>query len=82
MTPMATPSHNGSNDHPELGAAAEPVAPDSLAAAIAEAEALRAVLHDASGRASRLLAGLKQQRRQSRAVVAALEALRQLRIGR
>jgi hypothetical protein len=80
---MLTPSRNGSNDHPEPAAAADsPAAPDGLAAAIAEADALRALLHDASGRASRLLTGLKQQRRQSRAVVAAMEALRQLRIGR
>jgi hypothetical protein len=82
MTPMAPSPRPGSNERPEPPSAAETPAPDGLAAAIAEAEALRALLHDASGRASRLLTGLKQQRRQSRAAASALEALRQLRIGR
>jgi hypothetical protein len=79
---MATTPRPGSNDQAEPPPNAEPATPDGLAAAIAETEALRALLHDAYGRASRLLTGLKQQRRQSRALFAALEALRQLRIGR
>ena len=40
-----------------------------------------AVFQDASSRLSRLLAGLKQQRRQSRAVEQAMQSLRQLHLG-
>jgi hypothetical protein len=46
---------------------------------IAEAEALRVVMQEALGRTSRLLAALKQHRRQSRAVQAAVESLRRLK---
>jgi hypothetical protein len=52
----------------------------NLADAIAEAEALRALLSEAAGRAARLLATLKQQRRQSRAVHQVMQSLRQLQI--
>ena len=49
---------------------------------IAEAEAIRDVLHQATGRTARLVAALKQQRRQSRAVEQAMNSLRQLQLGR
>ena len=49
---------------------------------IAEAEAIRDVLHQATGRTARLVAALKQQRRQSRAVEQAMQSLRQLQLGR
>jgi hypothetical protein len=52
----------------------------SLAEVIAEADALRALLSDAAGRAARLLAALKQERRQNRAVHQAMQSLRQLQI--
>ena len=45
-----------------------------------EAEQLRSCLQDASARRSRLLAGLKQHRRQSRAMRAAVRSLRQLKL--
>ena len=48
---------------------------------IAEAESLRSVMQDASARTARLLAALKHQRRQSRAVRAAMQSLQQLRLG-
>ena len=48
---------------------------------IAETEALRSVLQDANMRTVRLLAALKHQRRQSRAVRAAMQSLQQLRLG-
>jgi hypothetical protein len=48
---------------------------------IAEAEALRTVMQDANARTTRLLAALKHQRRQSRAVRAAMQSLQQLRLG-
>ena len=47
---------------------------------IVEVEELRTVLQDASARIVRLLAALKQQRRQSRAVRAAMASLRQLQL--
>jgi hypothetical protein len=47
---------------------------------ITEAEELRTVMADASARLSRLLAGLKQHRRQSRAVQAAVHSLKQLQL--
>lgn len=45
---------------------------------IAEAEALRSLLHDAAARAHRLLGVLKQQRRQGRALKSAIASLRDL----
>ena len=47
---------------------------------IAEAEELRTVMLDASARLTRLLSGLKQHRRQSRAVQAAMHSLKQLKL--
>ena len=49
---------------------------------IEEAETLRAMLQEASARSARLIAALKQQRRQSRAVQQAVASLRQLQIDR
>jgi hypothetical protein len=49
---------------------------------LAEAEALRALLHDAQLRLSRLLSALKQQRRQTRALRSAMDSLRNLRLDR
>ncbi len=45
---------------------------------LAEAEALRALLGEAAGRANRLTLALKHQRRQSKALRAALASLRGL----
>jgi hypothetical protein len=47
---------------------------------IAETEALRALLSEAAGRVARLLAALKQQRRQCRAMRQAMQSLRQIQI--
>ena len=47
---------------------------------IAETEELRTVVLDASSRLSRLLTGLKLHRRQSRAVQAAMQSLKQLKL--
>lgn len=47
-----------------------------------EAEALRALLHDAQMRLGRLLAALKQQRRHNRALRAAVDSLRGQRLDR
>jgi hypothetical protein len=58
--------------------ASETEPPDPLM----EAEALRSLLHDAQMRLGRLLAALKQQRRHNRALRAALDSLRGLRLDR
>jgi len=49
---------------------------------ITEVEALRNLLQDVSTRTARVLAALKHQRRQSRAVQAAMQSLRQLQFDR
>ena len=54
--------------------------PSSMAELINEAEMLRGVLLDASTRVARLLGALKQHRRQSRAMQAAVQSLKQLQL--
>ena len=81
---MPTPLAND-NHHPPNGSAATPSAsgsppergpgPEDL---ITEAEAIRAALQEAHAQLGRLLAALKHQRRQARAVQAAVASLRQL----
>jgi hypothetical protein len=68
---------NGDDDRP---APAEQPARMGLNEVIAETEALRDLLHDAYGRTSRLLAALKLQRRQAKAVQQAMQSLRQLQL--
>jgi hypothetical protein len=53
-----------------------------IAEVIAETEALRGLLHDASARTARLLAALKHQRRRSRAVQQAMQSLKELQLDR
>jgi hypothetical protein len=64
---MPTPDSNGATA--PLGGEAD---------ALAEAEALRQQLQEALARTARLIAALKQQRRQGRAVQAAVASLRKL----
>ncbi len=68
---MSVPSQNG---HPAANGAPSPDMLDPLV----EAEALRALLYDAQGRLGRLLAALRQHRRQARAMRAAVTSLRRL----
>jgi hypothetical protein len=71
---MPTPQRNGEengNTSPEQM---------SLAEVIAEAEALRLLLSEASGRTARLMAALKHQRRQTKAVQQAMHSLRQIKL--
>ena len=49
-----------------------------LGALIEEAQALKTVLHDAYARTSRLVAALRQHRKQSRLVQSTLASLKQL----
>jgi hypothetical protein len=69
-TPMPDP--NGSSKHPVNGDSSHVNDP------LAEAEAIRALLTEAHSRLSRLIAALKQHRRQARAVHAAVRSLQEL----
>jgi len=51
---------------------------NGLSAPIAEAQSLKEVLHDAYGRAARLVSGLKRQRKQTRLMATTLASLKQL----
>ena len=78
---MPLPTNNGhaSNGTPEPpGRGERSVAITDL---ITEAEELRTVLADASGWLARLLSGLKQHRRDSRAMQAAMQSLKQIKLG-
>jgi hypothetical protein len=83
---MATPPDNGHGDGHSNGRAAprdpkaDPGQPNStgIGPLIEEAEALKGVLHDAYGRAARLVAALRRQRKQSRLMASTLASLRQL----
>ena len=68
---MAT-SPNGGNGH-QLG---QPETFDPLL----EADALKAALQEATNRSSRLIAGLRQFRRQRKAVASAMASLRQFQL--
>jgi hypothetical protein len=81
--PMPRPQTNG--DDPRNGPSGVPALSPPASEAeppdpLVEAEALRALLHDAQLRLNRLLTALKQQRRHSRALRAAVDSLRQLRL--
>jgi len=67
----AVAASNGSQNQPRRD-------DDDPAGLLAEAEALRAALQDGLARASRLVAALRQQRKQTRALQAALASLRRL----
>ena len=74
-TPVKSPETNG---HPPNGRHDPPSdAPDPLV----EAEALRAALAEVATRAGRLVAALKQSRRQSKALASVVTTLRQLNLG-
>jgi hypothetical protein len=83
----AMPRSQNNGDDPRNGPAGVP--PTSLSSSEAEpldplmeAEALRSLLQDAQLRLNRLLAALKQQRRHNRALRAAMDSLRGLRLDR
>jgi hypothetical protein len=73
--PVSTPGRPPTNGNGATAAAH--IGIDEL---IEEGEQLRTLLHDCGMRLARLVAALKQQRRQSRAVKAAVGALQQLRL--
>lgn len=82
---MPRPHTNG--EEPRNGPAGVPAPPLSPSEGeppdpLVEAESLRASLHDAQFRLSRLLSALKQQRRQTRALRSAMDSLRNLRLDR
>ena len=71
---MPTPQPNG----PDADSNGRPGA--AGADLVTEAEAVRDLLHEAAGRTARLVAALKHQRRQARAVHQAVQSLRELRL--
>ena len=77
---MSAPQSNAHPAHHTADASAHSQRSLSIVDLIAEAEELRTVVIDASSRLSRLLTGLKQHRRQSRAVQAAMQSLKQLKL--
>jgi len=79
---MPTPQANGhaTNGTPNTGAGRGERGL-TIIELIEEAEGLRTVFADASTRLARLLAGLKQHRRQSRAVEVAMQSLKRLKLG-
>jgi hypothetical protein len=77
LMPVVPPNGNG-NDADEHGRSSTPS--NGIVDLIADAEALREVLHEAAGRTGRLVAALKHQRRQERAVRTAMASLRQLQL--
>ena len=75
---MPTPPTNGQpSADPRPQDSRERGGPTDL---FAEAEALRGLLADALARSARVLAGLRQHRRQAHAVQAAMASLRKLHI--
>ena len=78
---MPTPLSNGHETNGTHDAGLNRERGPGIPELLTEAEELRTLLQDASNRVSRLLAGLKHNRRQSRAVQAAMHSLRQLRLG-
>src|SRR5207244_1095978 len=70
--PSQEPPRNGAAPTPPAVPASGPPDRVSLSGLIAEAEAVRAALHDASARVGRLSAALKLQQRHTRALRAAV----------
>jgi hypothetical protein len=76
MPSLSTNGHPSDERRPEVIGAFAGI--DDL---LNEAESLRQHLSEATGRATRLVAALKQHRRQARAVEAAVSSIRDLRLG-
>ena len=78
---MPSPHSNGhSTNGASNGSNTDHERPPALAELVAEAEHLRSQVQEVLGRLTRLLSGLKQFRRQSRAVSAAVQSLRGLKL--
>ena len=77
---MPAPPSNGHPAHHTADTNANGQRSLSIVDLINEAEELRTVVLAASSRLTRLLSGLKQHRRQSRAVQAAMQSLKQLKL--
>ncbi len=76
--PMTPPTNDGSPPQPASSPRNGHPPTDEADALLAKAEALRMLLNEAAGRANRLTLALKQQRRQAKALRAALASLRSL----
>jgi hypothetical protein len=77
--PAANPNSQSTHASADNDSASE--RGSNIAELLTEAEQLRSVLQDATARLSRLINGLKQHRRQGRAMQAAMQSLRQLQLG-
>ena len=75
---MPAPQSNGHSTHNAADTSANGPRSQSIVDLMTEAEELRTVVLAASSRL--LLSGLKQHRRQSRAVQAAMQSLKQLKL--
>ena len=69
--PIMATSHNGTNGHQDQPEAFDP---------LTEAEALKVALQEALNRSTRLIAGLRQVRKQHKAVASAMASLRQFQL--
>ena len=78
---MPLPPNNGHASHTAPESPARGERSVAITDLIAEAEELRTVLLDAATRLTRLLSGLKQHRRDSRAMQAAMQSLKQIKLG-
>ncbi len=73
---------NGSHPHDEERNGAVTESSAESFDVVGETEAIRTMLHHALARLGHLLGALKQQKRQSRAVSAAMKSLRHLQLDR
>jgi hypothetical protein len=74
------PAPEPDNGHAPRPEPANGASSSEAADPVAEAEALRGLLQQSLTRLGRLLAALKQQKRQAKAVEAAMQSLRRLRL--
>ena len=78
---MPTPNSNHHSEHEVNGNGSASDRASGIPDLIAEAEQLKTMAQDLTARLGRLINGLKQHRRHGKAMEAAMNSLRQLRLG-